>query len=91
MNAEQRRLLCHAPELVVVSLADAALGALVLAITLEHPSLERVDDPWPAAPPTLLRARRLVRSARRLRNDLDRYRLAVDDALRVRPSDVPPF
>jgi len=32
-----------------------------------------------------------VRSARRLRDDLDRYRLAVDDALRVRPSDVPPF
>ncbi len=91
MNVEQRRLLCHAPELVVVDLADAALGALVLAITLEHASLDKADDPWMPAPPTLLRARRLVRRARRLRQDLDRYRLAVDDALRVMPSDVPPF
>jgi len=91
MTAEQRRLLRAAPEIVVVDLADAALGALVLALTLEHPSLDAVDDPWIAAPPTLLRARRLVRVARRLRDDLDRYRLAVDRALRDDPGEALPF
>lgn len=91
MNPEQRRLLRQAPELVVVDLADAALAALVLAIALEHASLDMVDDPWIAAPATLLRARRLARRARRLREDLDRYRLAVHDALRVGPDDLTPF
>lgn len=91
MNSEQRRLLCAAPEIVVVDLADAALGALVLALTLEHPSLDAFDNPWIAAPPTLLRARRLVRAARRLRDDLDRYRLDVDRALRDDPGQSLPF
>jgi len=91
MTTEQRRLLSAAPEIVVIDLADAALGALVLALTLEHPSLDFVDDPWTAAPPTLLRARRLVRAARRLRRDLDRYRLDVDCALRDDPGQALPF
>ncbi len=88
-----RPLLRAAPELVVVGLVDTALAALVLALTLEHPSLESPDDPWTTGPPTLRRAHRLVRAARRLRHDLDAYRLAVDRALRVarEPPDGLPF
>ena len=78
------------PEILVVDRLDAALDALVLSLTLEHPSLEAVDDPSIAAPPTLRRAHRLVRLARRLRDDLDRHRLAVDSALKDdRGEDLP--
>lgn len=83
MTAEQRRLLTAAPELVVVDLTDAALGALLASLVLEHPRLDLADDPWRAEAPTLVRARRLVRTLRRLRADLDLYRLAVDQALRA--------
>ena len=91
MTAEQRRLLGAAPELVVVDLADSALGGLVVALALEHPSLDAVDDPWTGAPTTLIGARRLAGLARRLRKELDRYRLAVDQALREAPGDALPF
>lgn len=91
MTAEQRRLLGAAPELVVVDLVDTALGALIVAIAVEHPAVDTDDDPWTSAPPTLRRARRLVRAARRLRADLDRYRLEVEQALRDAPDDQMPF
>jgi hypothetical protein len=88
-----RPLLRAAPELVVVDLVDHALAALVLALTLEHPSIESPDDPWTSGPPTLRRAHRLAHAARRLRHDLDAYRLALHRALGVdhEPPDGLPF
>lgn len=91
MTSSERRRHRSAPEIVVVDLADAALGALILALTIEHASLEADDDPWRGATPTLRRARHLVRVARRLRAELGRYKLAVDDAIRGDGPDTSPF
>jgi hypothetical protein len=76
--------LLAARELVVVDLTDAALVALLTALELEHPTLEH--PPFSGGPPTLRRARTVIRLAQRLRDTLDRYRRAVDAAL-VEPTD----
>ena len=83
MPRERGRLLA-ARELVVVDLTDAALVALLTALDLEHPTLEH--PPFSGGPPTLRRARTVIRLAQRLRDTLDRYRRAVDAAL-VEPTD----
>lgn len=83
-----RRLLA-ARELVVVDLADSALRALVLALELEHPTL---DEPtFTSGPPTLRRARSVVRLVHRLCTELQLYRRAVDDALATPAVDDIPF
>jgi hypothetical protein len=76
-----------------ISQAARQHAALVLALTLEHPSIESPDDPWTSGPPTLRRAHRLAHAARRLRHDLDAYRLALHRALGVdhEPPDGLPF
>jgi hypothetical protein len=84
MTPGERGRLLAARELVVVDLTDAALVALLTALELEHPTLEH--PPFSGGPPTLRRARTVIRLAQRLRDTLDRYRRAVDAAL-VEPTD----
>ena len=79
MTPGDRGRLLAARELVVVDLADAALVALLTALDLEHPTLEH--PPFAGGPPTLRRARSVIRLAQRLRTTLDRYRCEVDAAL----------
>jgi hypothetical protein len=89
MTPRDRGRLLAARELVVLDLADAALAALIVALELEHPTLAELSSS--RAPPTLARARTLVRIARRLHHDLDLYRLAVDHALDDNARDDLPF
>jgi hypothetical protein len=79
MTPGDRGRLLAARELVVVDLTDAALVALLAALELEHPTLEH--PPFSGGPPTLRRARSVIRLAQRLRNTLEHYRCAVDAAL----------
>lgn len=85
MTSSVAERLYAAPELVVVDLVGAAIAALVIALTLEHPTLD--EPPCVRAPPTLRRARALTRAARRLAAELDRYRAAVDQSLDVAAND----
>ncbi len=87
MSPSVAQRLYAAPEIVVVDLVGAAAHALVIALTLEHPTLDD-DPPFGAAPPTLRRARALARAARRLATELDRYRDAIDRSLDVPADDV---
>ena len=50
-----------------------------IALELEHPTLEH--PPFSGGPPTLRRARTVIRLAQRLRSTLEHYRCAVDAAL----------
>ena len=84
MPRERGRLLA-ARELVVVDLTDAALVALLTALDLEHPTLEH--PPFSGGPPTLRRARTVIRLAQRLRNTLESYRCTVDAALVFESND----
>jgi hypothetical protein len=43
MNPEQQRLLKAAPELLVVELTDTALGTLITALLLEHPTADHAS------------------------------------------------
>jgi hypothetical protein len=81
MTPGDRGRLLAARELVVVDLTDAAL----VALELEHPTLEH--PPFSGGPPTLRRARSVIRLAQRLRNTLEHYRCAVDAALVLESSD----
>lgn len=85
MSPDELRRLLAARELVVAHLLDDALAAFLLALTLEHPTLEQL--PAPGAPPTLRSARTLARLARHLRKALVRYERTVDDALAPPPTD----
>lgn len=85
MTPAQRGRLLAARELVVVDLTDAALVALLAALELEHPTLEH--PPFSGGPPTLRRARTVIRLAQRLRNTLVSYRCAVDAALIFESND----
>jgi hypothetical protein len=85
MTPGERRRLLAARELVVVDLTDAALVALLTSIDLEHPTLEH--PPFDGGPPTLRRARAVIRLAQRLRNTLEQYRCAVDAALVFESND----
>jgi hypothetical protein len=90
MNPEQRRLLQAAPELMLVDLTDTALGTLITALLLEHPTADDASEPGIKAPSTLRRARQLLAAARRLRDQLERYRLAVDQVIATpEPHDLP--
>jgi len=85
------RLLGHAPELAALAMLDAALEVTVSALTAEHPTLaERSEG---ADPPSLRHARQLLASAHTLRGTLERYRVAVVDALGriAREDDDLPF
>lgn len=85
MTPGDRGRLLAARELVVVDLTDAALAALLTALELEHPTLEH--PPFSGGPPTLRRARTVIRLAQRLRDTLDGYRRAVDAALVLDSND----
>jgi hypothetical protein len=89
MTPSGRGRLLAARELVVVDLTDAALVALLTALDLEHPTLEH--PPFSGGPPTLRRARTVVRLAQRLRDTLESYRCAVDAAfvLEFNDDDIP--
>jgi hypothetical protein len=90
MNPEQQRLLKAAPELLVVELTDTALGTLITALLLEHPTADHASAPGIGAPSTLRRARQLLATARRLRDQIERYRLAVGRVVaRPAPHDLP--
>jgi hypothetical protein len=90
MNPEQQRLLQAAPELMVLELTDTALGTLITALLLEHPTADHASAPGVGAPSTLLRARQLLATARRLRDQIERYRRAVDRVVgRPAPHDLP--
>lgn len=83
MTTDELRRLLAAPEILVVDVVDAALHALALALVVEHPTLDDLDDD-PAFiddPPVRRRARVALRVARRLRSALRAYRRAVDHAL----------
>jgi hypothetical protein len=89
MTRDERARLYAARELVVVDLLDNVLAALDLALALEHPTL---DEPlFDRAPVTLRRARKLARTARLLRAELDRYRAAVDASLAAPDREELPF
>lgn len=94
MSPVARRNLLAAPELLVVDLVDDALAALIIAIELEHPTLD--DDlaftsSRPMTPPSLRRARVVTRRARRLRRALRAYVGAVNDALHMPDDEDLPF
>lgn len=78
MIADDLRRRIAAPELLVVDVAEAALVALLRALGAQHPTL---GDPDHDDPPSLRRAHTVHRTAQRLRRELRRYTLAVDDAL----------
>ena len=86
------RALAAAPELASLAIVEAALSAALVALRVEHPTLDDLAEPQ--EPPSLQRARRLVASAAVLAVSLRRYRVAVLAALRPRPapaSGAPPF
>jgi hypothetical protein len=87
MTSSDRGRLLAARELLVLDLADATLVTLLTSLELEHPTL--VEPSLSRAPPTLRRARSLVRGAQRLRDDIERYRHAVDAALSEPDDDLP--
>jgi hypothetical protein len=89
MTRAERDRLYAARELVLVDLLDHTLAALDIALVLEHPTLHNLAPLVP--PPTLRRARALVRAARLLRAELLRYRAAVDASLAAPESDELPF
>lgn len=77
MSPRANRRLLVAPELFVVELADRTVRALLRALRLQHPELDR--DPAPEHVPILLgRARAILKPARDLRRALANYRRAVD-------------
>jgi len=80
MTVDDLQRLLMAPEIVVVELTNATLGALERALRVEHPLLDA--GPPTDHPPVRRRARAILRSARRLRAALRDYQDAVDDALR---------
>lgn len=84
------RLLTSAPELALVDVLDHLLRTTLVVLAIEHPTLDRDDDPAP--PSSLYYARRLVRRTLDLRDALERYRDAVVDAVeRPVPVDDIPF
>lgn len=76
------------PELIVTDLADNALQSLVAALELTHPALH---DPPVGAPVWLRRARNVVLIAKILRNHIDAYALAAEDAADDPTIDDMPF
>lgn len=65
----------QARELIEVRLLLCALDALLVSLRIEHPTLESITEP--TGPPTLIAARRLLRSLRQLRAALRAYRETV--------------
>ncbi len=89
MSPAVRGRLLGARELIVLELVDSVLTAAELELELEHPTI--AEPPFRNAPPTLRRARALVRLARRLREELALYRRDVDAALAEPDFDDIPF
>lgn len=89
MTPNDRRRLFAARELVEVALTSVVLDALLLALEAEHHTLDEL--PETGDPPSLCRARHVVRLARRLSASLRTYRSAVEDALRSPCDDDLPF
>jgi hypothetical protein len=76
--------LAEAPELASLAIVEGALRTALVALRVEHPTLDDLAEPQ--EPPSLHRARRLVASAAALAVALRRYRVAVLAALRPRPA-----
>jgi len=79
MNHHLLARLVVARELLVVALVERALDTLLLALVVEHPSLD--DRDHDTTVPTLRRARAVARLTCRLRDALAAYRVAVLDAI----------
>ena len=90
MTGDELGRLLAAPEIIVVDLVDSALGALRLALVVEHPLLDD-DLGAPDDPPVRRRARQLLSHAERLRRGLDAYRREVDLVLREPDEKDLPF
>jgi hypothetical protein len=73
----------HAPELAVLAVLHSAVRAALVALVAEHPTL--ADLGGPDEPPTLRRARRLIRCGLALGAALDGYRCAAIAAFSVSP------
>ena len=65
------------PELIVADLVDTALQSLIFALEIKHPEL--YDAPV-RAPTWLRRARNVALIAKILRNHIDAYAIAAEDA-----------
>lgn len=89
MTSGELRRLVLAPELIVVNLAQASLGALQRAILLEHPTV--TEFPSADDSPVLLRAATVLRSAARLCRQLRAYRRAVNQLAAEPDHDDLPF
>lgn len=90
MTRDDLACLAGAPELIVLRVLEHNLDALLLALLVQHPTLE---DPFePASTPTLRRARAVAGTARRLRATIAAYQRAVLDAIMpLAPRDDLPF
>jgi hypothetical protein len=80
--------LLASPELIVTDLVDNALQSLVVALEMRHPALH---DPPVGAPTWLRRARNVVLLAKILRNHIDAYAFAAEDAAADPTIDDIPF
>jgi len=87
VTPERRRQLRAAPEIPLLELLNATIARLEDQLAIEHATL---DDPTPDDPQTLILARCLRRSARRLVADVHRYQRAIRALLKIpRPPDYP--
>lgn len=88
MTPERRRQLRAAPETPLLEILTVAITRLQEQLDVEHATL---DDPTPDDPRTLILARRLRGSARRLVGDVRRYQKAIRALLKSPPPPNYPF
>jgi hypothetical protein len=79
------RRLAAAPELFIIDIVDRTLDTLVRALLIEHPALS--DNTLESD--VALRARHVVRMARRFRRVMEIYRRTVDHTLDELEDDFP--
>lgn len=84
---EQERELARAREMAEAAIADHVLRVFVVALRLEHPTLD--DDDEHGDPDTLRLAREIITLVRDLRGRVARYGVAVRAA--IRDDDQLPF
>ena len=85
MTREVLARLAVAPELIVVRVIEHDLALLLVALSVQHPTLD--DQTGAATTPTLRRARAVARSAQRLRAHLRAYNASVRAAIMPTPHD----
>lgn len=88
MTRDELHLLCVAPEIVIVDLADVALDSLYRALLVQHPALEAV--PLPTDSRVHHAARDILLPLHSLRRAVRRYRRVTERlALDLRRDDLP--